>query len=143
MWKILGADAFYVEFADVWKKRISEIVGETDGGERFGGLMENAEVMHMMNGETEIHTFLVELPESVSNEDIQFLADAILDVAKTAEFPFVSLNGNYEKCQVIFDAEKEPEIIGLDRKEGFSAGAVFKPILDGWGSAGRQNESFM
>jgi len=143
MWKILGVDAFYVEFADVWKKRISEMVSEGENGKRFTELMKDADVMHLMNGETEIHTFLVELPETVSKEDIQFLADEVLNVAKTADFPFVSLNNLYEKCQVIFTTEKEPEILGLDKEKGISAGAVFAPILESWGGTGRKNESLM
>ena len=139
----MGVDAFYVEFADVWKKRITEIVSEGDNGERFEALIEGAEVMHLMNGETEIHSFVVELPEKVTEEDIQFLADEVLNVAKTADFPFVSLNNLYEKCQVIFTNEKEPEILGLDKAEGISAGAVFAPILEGWGGAGRKNGPLM
>jgi len=143
MWKILGVDAFYVEFADVWKKRITEMVSEGDNGEKFEALMNAAEVLHMMNGETEIHSFIIDLPETVSKEDIQFLADEVLNIAKTADFPFVSLNNLYEKCQVIFTNEKEPEILGLDKAEGISAGAVFAPILESWGGAGRKNESLM
>ncbi|MCL2786522.1 MAG: hypothetical protein FWD81_04805 [Methanomassiliicoccaceae archaeon] len=143
MWKILGADSLYLEFADVWKRRIAEIVSEGENGDRFKELMNGAEVIYIMNGATEIHTFMVQLPETLSDDDIQFLADEILNVAKTYGSPFVSLNDNYEKCQVIFTTETEPEILGLDKKEGYSAGAVFKPILDGWGGAGRQNETFM
>ena len=139
----MGVDAFYVEFGDVWKKRITEIVSEGDNGKRFEELMKDAVVTYMMNGETEIHSFLVELPEAVTKEDIQFLADEILNVAKTADFPFVSLNNLYEKCQVIFTNEKEPEILGLDKAEGISAGAVFAPILESWGGAGKKNESLM
>jgi hypothetical protein len=142
MWKVLGVDALYVEFADVWKRRIIEIVSE-DGGERFKKLMRDADVLYLMNGATEEHTFMVQLPEELTPDDIQFLADNILNVAKTADFPFVSLNGRYEKCQVIFTTEKEPEILGIDKKEGISAGAVFAPILEGWGNPGRRNEPFM
>ena len=140
MWKILGSDALYVEFADVWKRKIAAAVG---GSKRFGELMKDAEVIHMMNGATEIHTFMVQLPDHITKEDIQFLADEILNVAKTYEHPFISLNDNYEKCQVIFTAEKEPEIIGIDKKDGISAGAVFKPILEAWGGAGKKNESVL
>ena len=143
MWKILGTDALYVEFADVWKERITEIVSEKDDGGRFAGLMKDASVTYIMNGSTEVHTFIAELPETVSKDDIQFLADAVLDVAKTFGSPFVSLNDRYEKCQVIFTTEKEPEILGQDKAEGFSAGAVFAPIIEGWGGAGRKNEPFM
>jgi hypothetical protein len=143
MWKILGVHALYLEFADVWRKRITEIVNEGANGKRFDELMKDVEVIYIMNGETEEHTFMVSLPETLSNDEIQFLADEILNVARTADFPFVSLNNNYEKCQVIFDALREPEIIGLDKKDGISAGAVFAPILEGWGGAGRRNEPFM
>jgi len=143
MWKILGADALYLELADVWKKRIAEVVSENGSGDRFNELMKDSEVLYIMNGATEIHTFMVQLPDTLTPDEIQFLADEILDVAKNYESPFVSLNDNYEKCQVIFTTEKEPELIGLDRDKGFSAGAVFKPILEGWGGAGRQNESFL
>ena len=139
----MGADALYLELAEVWKRRIAEVVSEGENGDRFKDIMKDAEVLYMMNGATEIHTFMVELPETLSADDLQFLADEILDVAKNYEFPFVSLNDNYEKCQVIFTSEKEPEIIGLDKNDGFSAGAVFKPIIEGWGGAGRPNESFM
>ena len=143
MWKILGVDALYVEFADVWKRRVIEVANEFDVGERFGELMKDAEVSYMMNGATEIHTFIAELPDTLSKDDLQFLADVILDIANNADFPFVSLNGVYEKCQVIFTTEKEPEILGMDKAEGFSAGAVFAPILEGWGGGGRKNEPFM
>jgi len=142
MWKILGVDALYVEFADVWKERITEVVFEGDNGKKFKELMKDASVLYMMNGATEIHTFMVELSETVSREDLQFLADEIMNVAETADFHFVSLNGNYEKCQVIFTTEKEPEILGLDKAEGISAGAVFAPILESWGDR-KRNESFM
>jgi len=139
MWKILGADSLYLEFADVWKRRIVEIAKEGDGGERFANIMDRSGVSYMMNGATEVHTFLVEVPEDISKEDLQFLADVILDVAHTADFPFVSLRGNYEKCQVIFDANREPEILGLDKAEGYSAGAVFAPILNRWNDPGKNN----
>jgi hypothetical protein len=133
MWKILGADALYVEFADVWRTRIVEIVSESENGKKFKRLMKDAEVSYMMNGATEEHTFMVQLPEKVSKNDIQFLADEILNVAKTAGSPFVSLNDVREKCQVIFTTEKEPEIIGLDKTKGFSSGAAFAPIYKSWG----------
>jgi len=143
MWKILGSDSLYLEFADVWRRRIGEVVSEGNNGARFTELMKDAEVLHILNGETEVHTFMVQLPETLSPDDIQFLADEILNVAKTYEFPFVTLDDNYEKCQVIFTADKEPEIIGLDKKEGISAGAVFAPILKRWSEPGKGNNPFM
>jgi hypothetical protein len=140
MWQVLGANALYVEFAYVWKERMLEISDDREDGKRFRGLIRGAEVRHLFNGSTEIHTFMVDLPETATPDDIQFLADVILDVAKTADVDFVSLDGEYQKCQVIFSNEDEPEIIGLDKTKGYSAGAVFKPIVDGWGKPGRRNE---
>jgi hypothetical protein len=139
MWKILGVDALYLEFADVWKERIIEIVSEGKEGKRFAPLIEASEIKHFINSDTGIHTFLVEVPTDISKEDLQFLADKILEVAKTADFDFVSLSGEYQKCQVIFDAQREPEILGLDKAEGYSAGAAFMPILNGWADGGRKN----
>lgn len=143
MWKVLGVDAIYVEFADVWKERMIDISSERDEHDRFAALIEKAEIKHLFNGSTETHTFMVELPETLPAEDIQFLADEILDVARTADFDFVSLDGKYQKCQVIFSSEKEPEILGADKAEGYSAGAVFAPIVEGWTKPGRRNDSMM
>lgn len=143
MWKVLGVDAMYVEFADTWKERMMEIASERDGSGRFSELLEGSDVKHLFNGSTEIHTFMVDLPETMAPEDIQFLADEILDVARTADFDFVSLDGGYQKCQVIFSSEREPEILGMDKDEGYSAGAVFAPIVEGWTKPGRRNDSLL
>lgn len=141
MWQILGVKALYVEFADVWKKRMLEISEDRDEHDRFVKLMDAANIVHLFNGSTEIHTFMVELPDDISADDVQFLADEILDVARTADFDFIALENKYQKCQVIFTTEKEPEILGIDKAEGISAGAVFSPILESWGKPGRRNES--
>jgi len=143
MWQILGVNALYIEFADVWARRMTEISEDREDGEHFRELVKDAEVGHLFNGTSEIHTFMIDLPDSATPEDIQFLADVVLDVAKTSDFDFVSLDGEYQKCQVIFSNEKEPEIIGLDKAEGYSAGAVFKPIVDGWSKPGRPNQDLM
>lgn len=143
MWQILGVNALYVEFADMWKERMLEISEDRTDGKRFATLMKDVEVSHLFNGSTEIHTFMVELPDSVTPEDIQFLADEILDVAMDEEMDFITLEGEYQKCQVIFSNEHEPELIGLEKTEGFSSGAVFKPIIDGWDKPGRRNDGLM
>ena len=143
MWQILGVNALYVEFADVWARRMTEISEDREDGERFRDIVKDAEVSHLFNGISEVHTFMIDLPDSATPDEIQFLADVILDVAKTADFNFVSLDGEYQKCQVIFSNEKEPEIIGLDKAEGYSAGAVFKPIVEGWAKPGRPNQDLM
>ena len=143
MWQILGVNAMYVEFADIWKERMMEISEERGTKKRFSEIMKDAGITHLLNGTSETHTFMIDLPESVSAEDIQFLADEILDIARTAEYDFISIEGEYQKCQVIFSSEREPEIIGLDKTEGFSSGAVFLPIFKGLASNGRQNDSMI
>ena len=57
MWKILGKEAMYVEFADVFKSRMIEIASGMEGKEKFVDLMNNSEVMHIFNGSTETHGF--------------------------------------------------------------------------------------
>lgn len=143
MWQILGVKAMYVEFADVWKQRMLEISEDRDEHDRFAKLMEMAKVTHLFNGTSETHTFMVDLPDAVPPEDIQFLADEILDVARTADFDFVALEHEYQRCQVIFSTEQEPEILGMDKKEGISAGAVFAPIVESWSQPGRRNDGMM
>ena len=140
MWQILGANAMYVEFADMWKYRMIEIAEDREDGKKFIKLMKEVEVSHMLNGSTEIHTFYVELPSSISSKDIQFLADVILDVANTSESPFVSFEGEYQMCQVIFTNDEEPEILGLDKAEGYSAGAAFMPLLQSWEKPNRNSD---
>jgi hypothetical protein len=143
MWQVLGEKALYVEFADVWARRMTEISEDREDGERFRELVKDADVRHLFNGVSEEHSFMVGLPASVTPEDIQFLADVILDVANTVGSDFISLDGEHQKCQVIFSNEEEPEIIGLDKVKGYSAGAVFKPIVDGWAKPGRPNPDLM
>ena len=140
MWQILGANAMYVEFADMWKYRMIEIAEDRADGKKFIELMKDVSIAHMLNGSTEIHTFYVEVPKSFTAEDIQFLADVILDVANDSEVPFISFEGEYQHCQVIFTNEEEPEIIGLDKAEGYSAGAAFMPVLQSWGNKNNTQE---
>ena len=142
MWQILGANAMYVELADMWKYRMIEIEEDRPEGKKFKKLMKNAMVSHMLNGSTEVHTFMVELPESITPEDIQFLADEILDIANTFSAPFISFEDNYQMCQVIFSNDVEPEIVGLDKKEGFSSGAVYLPIVNRWGKPNQNENEF-
>lgn len=141
MWKVLGVDSLYVEFADVWKRRMIEISEDIEEHERFVSLLQDAGVTHLFNGGNETHTFMVDVPETHTPDDIQFLADVILDIARNADFDYISIDGEYQRCQVIFSNEKEPEILGLDKTEGYSSGAVFEPILTGWSKPGRRNES--
>lgn len=140
MWKILGERALYLEFADVWKRRVMEIASEGENGERFRKLMEPREVLHLFNGTNGLHSFNVQFPEDTAPEDLQFLADVILSIAEDTDRPFISLSGGYQKCQVIFSSDTEPELIGEERTDGFASGKIFMPILESLTKPGRAND---
>ena len=142
MWKILGKEAMYLELADVWKARILELAADKEGYDEFKALMEKSEVLHLFNGSTEVHSFIVTVPDDYTPEQIQSMANVILAVAKdNMEMPFVEVEGKYQKCQVNITNEKEPELIGLNRTEGYASGKIFLPILTSLAGPGRMNES--
>ena len=144
MWKILGKEAMYIEFADVFKERIIDIASGMEGKEKFVGLMKGSDVMHIFNGSTETHGFNIRPGDDISSEDIQLMADAILDVIKSEENLFVvSLDDQYQASVINIRADKEPELIGRDRTEGYGSGQIFQPIFDSLSKPGRMNEGFM
>ena len=144
MWKILGKEAMYIEFADVFKERIIDIASGMEGKEKFVGLMKGSDVMHIFNGSTETHGFNIRPGDDISSEDIQLMADAILDVIKSEENLFVvSLDDQYQASVINIRADKEPELIGKDRTEGYGSGQIFQPIFDSLSKPGRMNEGFM
>jgi hypothetical protein len=144
MWKILGKEAMYIEFADVFKERVIEIASGMEGKEKFVDLMKGSDVMHIFNGSTETHGFNIRPGDDIPSEDIQFMADAILDVIKSEENLFVvSLDDQYQPAVINIRADKEPELIGNDRTDGFGSGQIFQPIFDSLSSPGRMNEGFM
>ena len=72
------------------------------------------------------------------------MADMILSIAKdNMDTPFISVEDNYQKCQVIINNEDEPELIGANRTEGYGSGKIFLPILDSLTRPGRPNETMM
>lgn len=142
MWEILGARTIYIDIPDTVKKRLAELAGEDDRAVRFRGLMERAEVMFLINGETEENTFFITVPDDLTPEDIQTMADVILDIAKTAEFPFVAVKNAEQRYRVIITNSKEPELIGLNKTPGMSSVEVFKPIIKSLDGRGRTNSDF-
>ena len=99
-----------------------EIASEWENSKRFCELMEPREVLYLFNGTNGLHSFNVQFPEDTDPEDLQFLADVILSIAEDTDRPFVSLSGGYQKCQVIFTSDREPELIGAERTDGFASG---------------------
>jgi len=72
------------------------------------------------------------------------MADMILSIAKdNIDTPFITVDNNYQKCQVIITNEDEPELLGMNRTEGYGSGKIFLPILDSLTRPGRPNESMM
>ncbi len=143
MWKILGKDALYVEFSDVFKERIIELANEIDNGEKFIEIVKDSEIQYLFNGSTETHAFNIFPNKETSVEDIQYMADIILAIAtKDESFMFVTLEGKYQKCIVNVRTDEEPELIGANRTEGYASGKIFYPILDSLCKPGRANDSF-
>ena len=144
MWKILGKEAMYLEFADVFKERVIEIASAMEGKEKFVDLMKGSDVMHIFNGSTETHGFNIRPGDDISSEDIQLMADAILDVVRSEEGMFVvSLDDEHQACVINVRADQEPELIGENRTEGYASGQIFQPIFDSLTKPGRMNEGFM
>ena len=144
MWKILGKEAMYLEFADVFKERVIEIASAMEGKEKFVDLMKGSDVMHIFNGSTETHGFNIRPGDDISSEDIQLMADAILDVVRSEEGMFVvSLDDEHQACVINVRADQEPELIGENRTEGYASGQIFQPIFDSLSKPGRMNDGFM
>jgi hypothetical protein len=142
MWKVLGRDALYVEIGEVWKQRMMELAGDGEEGDRFRTLMEPNEILYMLNGSNEFHTFYVNLKKEITPEDIQFMADVTLKVAKELDCPYISVNDVPQRYLVIFTNEDEPELIGLNRTEGYGSGKIFQPILEGFSNPTRGYDGF-
>ena len=124
MWKVLGKEAMYIDIAPVWAERIIEMSKEYEGDEKFRELMEKAEVKHLFNGSTEIHNIMIEVPKDYTPEDIQIMADMILSIAKdNMDTPFITLEDNYQKCQVVInnDDEPYPSVLFFPRSSGSSS----------------------
>lgn len=142
MWKILGEETFYLEIGPTWKRRMIAFAGDDEKSQKFKEIVEASEVQYMLNGGTEEHIFFIRLADEVTPEEIQGLADVALDILKTVPFPCVEVEKTVQRYQVIITNYHEPEIIGLNKTEGMSSGAVFLPIIQGLDSPGRMNSNF-
>ena len=146
MWKILGEGAIYIDIPDVWKKRMLELAEELeddkDKAAKFKEIVTDAEVTYMLNGTTEEHTFFIKIPDEITPDEIQILADVALDVLKKIDVPCISIEDKIQRYQVIITNWHEPEIIGKNKTPGMSSGEVFKPIIQGLNGPGKLNSSF-
>lgn len=141
MWKILGKDTIYLDLAHNAKILLAEKAADTEKGNRFKEILNESEMTYLLNGETEEHTFFINVPKDLSPEDIQIMADVVLDIAKELEIPFLTVNDVEQRYQVIITNYEEPEIIGLRRTPGYSSAEVFKPIFASLAAPGKYNSS--
>ncbi len=146
MWKILGEDAIYIDIPQVWKRRMLALAKDLEEDKakeaKFEEIVEPAEVTYMLNGSTEEHTFFIRIPDEVTPEDIQVLADVALDILRKTDVPCISVEDKVQRYQVIITNWHEPEIIGLNKTPGMSSGEVFKPIIQGLDGPGKLNAAF-
>ena len=142
MWKILGRDAIYLDIPVVWKQRMLELSGEGEKADKFRDIVGKSEVTYMLNGISEEHTFFIKVPDEITPEEIQILADVALDILKASEDLCIEVEGVRQRYQVVITNWKEPEIIGQNKTPGMSSGEVFKPIIQGLDAPGRANPAF-
>lgn len=146
MWKILGEDAIYIDIPQVWKRRMLALAKDLEEDKakeaKFEEIVEPAEVTYMLNGSTEEHTFFIRIPDEITPEEIQVLADVALDVLRKTDIPCISVEDKIQRYQVIITNWHEPEIIGLNKTPGMSSGEVFKPIIQGLDGPGKLNAAF-
>ena len=142
MWKILGMKTIYIDIPNTAKNRLIDLAGSGEKEVKFKGLMRRSEVTFLLNGETEENSFFIAVPEDLTPEDIQTMADVILEIAKTIEFPFVEVESVEQRYQVIITNNKEPELIGLNKTPGMTSVEVFKPIIRSLDSRGKTNPDF-
>lgn len=142
MFKILGKEALYIDIADTWKRGMLELAKDDEKSCKFKDVVGRSSITYLLNGTTEEHTFKIEVPDEVTPEEIQAMADVALDILKELEVPCVEVDGQVQRYQVIISNWKEPEIIGLNKTPGMSSGEVFKPIIQGLDKQGRLNKDF-
>lgn len=139
MWKILGTDAIYIDIPYTAKNRLIELAGSGEKEEKFKEFMKQSEIMFLINGETEESSFFITVPDELTPEEIQLMADVVLEIAKTIEYPFISVSDEEQRYKVIINNNKEPELIGLNKTPGMSSVEVFKPIIKSLDGRGRAN----
>ncbi len=142
MWKVLGKEAIYLDVPYIFAKRMGELAGEGDNADMFRKCLNESDIRFMINPESEECSFMVYIPEGLTPEDIQNIAETALSVAQTYEDPFLIAEDSEQRYKIIITNNKEPELLGLAKTEGFSSGQVFMPIFDSLSKQGRLNPKF-
>lgn len=142
MWKILGKEAIYIDIPETWKQRMLELVEDDEKGKEFKSILNASKVEYIFNSQTLEHTFFIRLEDEITPEQIQNMADVILDTLKASEAPVVEIEEDVQRYQVIITNYHEPEIIGLNKTPGMSSGQVFLPIIKSLNAPGQLNQKF-
>jgi hypothetical protein len=142
MWKILGKEAIYIDIPETWKQRMLELVEDDEKGKEFKSILNASKVEYIFNSQTLEHTFFIRLEDEITPEQIQNMADVVLDTLKASEVPVVEIEENVQRYQVIITNYHEPEIIGLNKTPGMSSGQVFMPIIKSLNAPGQLNQKF-
>lgn len=142
MWNILGKEAMYIDITDVFAERMGELAGEGKTADMFRDCLRGSDIKFIMNCETEEYSFMIYVPEEMISEEIQNLAETALAVAQAYESPLLSVEGKEQRYKIVITNNQEPELLGLNKTEGFSSGQVFMPIFKSLSSPGRMNPKF-
>jgi len=142
MWNILGEDALYVDLPYKFEKRIVELAKDDEKGKKFKDVMKKAEVEYILNGDTEESCFMIKVPDELKPEDIQMMADVILDALTSFGKPAILVDETEQKYKVVISNDEEPELLGIHKTPGMSSMEVFKPIIEGWDAPGKLNPKF-
>ncbi|MCK9323748.1 MAG: hypothetical protein RBR05_01640 [Candidatus Methanomethylophilaceae archaeon] len=143
MWKILGKDAIYIDIPHTAKDRLLELAGNSEKDNTFKDLLNESELTFILNGETEFCSFIVKVSDDLTPEQIQLMADVVLDIVNKFQEPFVTAENVEQRYLVIITNNKEPELLGINKTPGMSSGKIFKPIFEALDKPGRMNSEFM
>ncbi|MDD2626788.1 MAG: hypothetical protein WCQ63_00335 [Methanomethylophilus sp.] len=139
MWNVLGEEAIFIDIPYTFKSGMDRLAQKDEKGKKFREFLKDTDVQFLINGKTEENCFMLRVPDSLTPEDIQLMADVILEVAKSQGEKFIMADQTPQHFKVIISNSKEPELLGIHKTPGMSSMEVFKPIIQGWDAPGRQN----
>ncbi|MEA4977083.1 MAG: hypothetical protein VB016_00795 [Methanomassiliicoccaceae archaeon] len=142
MWSILGKEAIYIDVPNIFIERMSELAGEGEKSDGFRRCLGESEIRFIINNETGVCSFMIYVPDAMGPEDIQNIAETALAVAQAYEAPLLTTDGTEQRYKIIITNNQEPELLGINKTEGFSSGQVFMPIFKSLASPGRMNPKF-
>lgn len=143
MWKILGENAIYLDLASTAKNIFMKHEGDDEKIQTFRKIIDKSEFSFLLNGETEEGAFFIRVSNDITPDEIQLMADIVLEILKNAEIPFVTVGDVEQRYKIIITNDIEPELIGLNKTPGMSSAEIFKPILKALDGRGRLNSDFL